>query len=84
MIGITKRCLRKTIGRSKLTFEELHTVTVEIEGTVNNLPLTYLYDDMEGISQALTPACMMYGHQIINLPSEGHFKITDIGKSLTK
>ena len=48
MVGITKRCLRKTIGRSKLTFEELRTVIVEIEGTVNNRPLTYLYDDMEG------------------------------------
>ena len=84
MVEITKRCLRKTIGRSKLTFEELRTVIVEIEGTVNNRPLTYLHDGMEGISQALTPARMMYGHQIINSPSERHFEITDIGRSLTK
>ena len=84
MNGITKWCLRKSIGRSNLTFEELRTVIVEIEGTVNNGPLTYLYDDMEGISQALTPAHMMYGHQIINLPSECHFEITNTGKALTK
>ena len=61
MVGMTKRCLRKTIGRSNLTFEEPRTVIVEIEGTVNNRPLTYLYDDMEGISQALTPARLIYG-----------------------
>ena len=57
---------------------------VEIEGTVNNRPLTYLYDDMEGISQALTPARLIYGQQIINSPSECHFEITTLNKSLTK
>ena len=46
MVGITKRCLKKTIGRSTLTFEDLLTVFVEIEGTINNRPLTYLYDDI--------------------------------------
>jgi len=38
MVGITKRCLKKTIGRS----EELRTIVVEIEGTINNRPLTYV------------------------------------------
>lgn len=61
----------------------MHSI-VEIEGTVNNRPLTYLYDDMEGISQALTPACLIYGWQIINSPSECHFEITNLNKSLTK
>ena len=83
MVGFIKRCLRKTIGRSKLMFEELRTIIVEIKGTVNNRPLTYFYDDMEGIFQALTPAHMVYGNQIINSPSERHYEITDIGKSLT-
>ena len=80
MVGITKRCLRKTIGRSNLTFEELRTVIVEIESTVNNRPLTYLYDDIEGISQALTPARLIYGRQIINSPSERQFEITNVSK----
>ena len=43
MVGITKRCLR-------ITFEELCTVIVEIEGIVNSRPFTYLYDDAQGIS----------------------------------
>ena len=39
---------------------------------------------MEGISQALTPARLIYGRQIINSPSERHFEITTLNKSLTK
>ena len=84
MVGITKQCLRKTLGRSMLTFEELRTIIVEIEGTVNNRPLTYLYDDMEGISQPLTPAHMIHGRQIINTLSERQFEITSLSRSLTK
>ena len=45
---------------------------------------TYLYDDTEGISGTLTPAHMMYDHQIINSPSERHFDITIVNRLLTK
>ena len=44
----TSRCLKKTIGRTSLTFEELRTVVVEIESTLNNRPLSYIYDDVQG------------------------------------
>ena len=50
-----KRCLKKSVGRSLLTFEEPHTLVVEIEATLNNRPLTYIYDDEEGPSYPLTP-----------------------------
>ena len=43
-----------------INFEDLHTVIVEIEGTINKQPLICLYDDMQGISQPLTPAHMIY------------------------
>ena len=45
-----KRCLRKTIGHTTLTFEELRTVTVEIEATLSNGPLTYIYVMMLKVS----------------------------------
>ena len=45
-----KRCLKKSVGRSLLTFEELSTLIVEIEATLNNRPLTYICDDEEGLS----------------------------------
>ena len=54
MVGITKRCLKKAVGRESLSFEEMRTVLIEIEATLNNQPMTYLYDDEQGISYPLT------------------------------
>lgn len=47
MVGSTKRCLRKVLGNARLSFDELLTVVVEVEGTLNKRPLTYDYDEME-------------------------------------
>ena len=48
LVRSVKRCLKKSVGRSLLTFEELRTLVVEIEATMNNRPLTCMYDDEEG------------------------------------
>ena len=64
-----KRCLKKNLGRSTLSFEELCILLIEIEETLNNHPLTYIYDDMEGISHTHN-GC--------------HFEVTSTAKSLTK
>ena len=61
MIGSVKRCLRKVLGNAKLTFDELNTVLIEIEGTLNSRPLTYLYDELE---EALTPSHLLFGHRL--------------------
>jgi len=79
-----KRCLKKPIGCTTLTFEELRTITVEIEATLNNRPLTYIYDDTEGISRCLTPSDLIYGYRASNVPSERHFEVTSTSKSLTR
>ena len=60
LVRSVKRCLKKSVGRSLLTFEELRTLVVEIEATLNNRPLTYIYDDEEGLSYPLTPADLIY------------------------
>ena len=60
LVRSVKRCLKKSVGRSLLTFEELCTLVVEIEATLNNRPLTYIYDDEEGLSYPLTPADLIY------------------------
>ena len=84
LVGSVKRCLKKTIGRSTLTFEEMRTLLVEIESTLNNRPLTYVYDDTEGISQPLTPASLIYGRQIVGTANGRHFEIISTAQSLTK
>ena len=50
LVRSIKNCLKKTIGRSSLTFEELRTLLIEIEAVLNNRPLTYIYDDENGVS----------------------------------
>ena len=84
LVGSMKRCLKKTIGRSSLSFEELRTVLLEVEGTLNNRPLTYLYDEEEGVLQPLTPAELIYGRQIITTPNGRQFEVKSTARALTK
>lgn len=57
-----KHHLRRTLGTSLLTFEELYTVLVQIEAALNSRPICPLSDDARDL-QALTP-----GHFIIGEP----------------
>ena len=78
-----KRTLKKVIGRSCFSFEELNTLLVEVEGIVNARPLTYLYDDLDGINFALTPSHLINGHRLQNTPNSSHFEIASTHESLT-
>ena len=75
LVRSVKNCLKKTVGRSTLKFEELRTLLVEIEATLNNRPLTYIYDDENGVSYTLTPADLVYGRRISMSPSSRHFDV---------
>ena len=52
------------MGEVKLTFEELTTISTQIEACLNSRPLTPLMDDTDGF-EALTP-----GHFLIGRPME--------------
>lgn len=84
LVRSVKHCLRKTLGRSTLTFDELATVLVEIEATLNNRLLTYVYDDTEGLSYALTPADLIYGYRLARSPDGRQFEVTSTAKTLTR
>ena len=66
MIQTTKRCLRKTIGCAQLTYEELLTVTIEVEMTLNSRPLSYV--SSEDLEEPLTPSHLLCGHRVLSLP----------------
>ena len=83
MIQSTKRCLKKSLGRTSLDFEALRTTLVEIKTTINNRPLTYVYDN-EGVSYPLTPSQLVYGSQISLTPSDRQFDIISMNQFLTR
>ena len=62
LVQSTKRCLKKRLGRARLTYEEVDTVIREIECTINNRPLSYI--DNDSIEMAVTPNHLSHGRRI--------------------
>lgn len=58
--------LKRIMGQSILTFEELYTLLVQIEGTLNSRPLCQLSSEID--LQALSPAHLLTGGPIVAVP----------------
>ena len=84
LIRSTKHCLIKVIGRSLLTSVELNTLLVEVECIINSRPLTYIYDDQDGVSYPLTPSQLINGRNLSLLPNDYHYEIVSTHESLSK
>jgi len=54
MIQSMKRCLKKTIGKARLTLDELTTTMVQVEGVLNSRPI--LYVSSKDLEEPLTPS----------------------------
>ena len=83
LVRCVKRCLKKIVGRAFLSFEEMRTLLIEIEGTLNNRPLTYVYDDEQGISYPLTPSSLICGRTIATTASDKQYEILSTNQALT-
>ena len=46
LVRSTKRCLKKVLSNSRLTYGEMLTVLSEIKVILNNAHLTFLYDEV--------------------------------------
>ena len=66
LIQSVKRCLRKVIGKAKLSYDELMTTLVEVEATLNSRPISYL--SSKDFEEPLTPSHLLIGLRIITLP----------------
>ena len=63
MVQSTKRCLRKSLGKAALNFEELLTVIMETECILNSRPLCYIYDEL--IDDVITPSHLLFGRRLL-------------------
>ena len=66
LVKSLKRCLKKTIGRAKLSYDELVTVVIEVEMVLNCRPISYV--SSEDLEEPLTPAHLIIGQRISTLP----------------
>jgi len=62
MAGTMNRCLRKVLGQSSLTEEQLNIILVSIEAAVNTMPITQGED-----TAALTPAYFLAGEGLTTI-----------------
>ncbi|CAB4020302.1 Hypothetical predicted protein, partial [Paramuricea clavata] len=84
LVRSVKRPLKHVVGRSTLTYDELHTILVEIEAIVNACPLAYVYDDEESNYEPLTPSNLIYGRRITTSPNSSHHEVMSTNRSLTR
>jgi hypothetical protein len=63
MVDTTKICLRKVLGRSQVTDEDLATTIFNIEAALNSRAITQDTED------ALTPAHFLFGERLTAFPS---------------
>ena len=82
LIQSVKKCLRKSVGRSTLSFDQLNTLLVEIEAIINSRPLMYVYPDSEGVSYALSPSHLIHGRCLTTTPNSEHYEVVSTHNSL--
>ena len=66
MVRSTKRCLKKLIGRSHISLDELTTALAEIEAVLNSRPLSYV--SSEDLDEPITPSHLVLGRRLLSLP----------------
>lgn len=82
LIRSMKRCLKKAIGRAKLSHDELLTAVTQVEATLNSRPLTYLSSDE--LEEAVTPSHLLVGYRLLCLPDiQGDLADPDFGEAPT-
>ena len=67
LVQSNRQILTKSLFRVTVTYEELLTVIIEIEGILNCRPITYVYNG--AFSEPLTPSDLIYAYRILSTKS---------------
>ncbi|KAF2879705.1 hypothetical protein ILUMI_26468 [Ignelater luminosus] len=67
LIRVSKRLLRKILGRASLNYEELVTLVYECKDIINARPITYQSSDPGGLT-ALTPSMFLRDREYSGMP----------------
>ena len=74
--------LKKVLGKSFMSSDELYTVLTEVEAMVNSRPICAVHDDPNSL-EYLTPANFLIGRSTINLPVRP-LKHTEVHPTVTR
>ena len=66
LLHSAKKCLKKSVGRNCLSYDEILTLITEVEAVHNSRPLTYV--SSEDVEEPLTPSHLLIGYRILTLP----------------
>ncbi|GBN18023.1 hypothetical protein AVEN_41399-1 [Araneus ventricosus] len=79
LIGLTKQCLRNSLGRALLDEEGLQTALIGIEAALNSRPL--VYEQENDSYEILTSAHFLTGKKLTLVPSNPEQKITNLSRN---
>jgi len=71
LVGLTKRTLKKALGRKLFPYHELATILTHVEAILNTRPLCYIESTHNTEEKVLTPA------DLLNIPNLGTFSELD-------
>ncbi|CAH2093312.1 unnamed protein product [Euphydryas editha] len=74
----TKTHLRKVVGNTTLTYEEMSTVLAQVEACLNSRPISLLSDDPND-PLPLTPGHFLVGEPLLNIADEDYTNSNVIG-----
>ena len=62
----------------------MNTILTEVEGVINLRPITYVFDDKEGISYPLTPSHLVNNRNLLHLPKYRYHEVASTYETLSK
>ena len=60
------------------------TILTEVVGVINSRPITYVFDDKEGILYPLTPSHLVNGRNLLHLPTYRYHEVVSTYETLSK